>query len=166
MRQFDDLGFRRATDADVPAMAACRSTDPSVHPADTRMAAYFRGEHHPQQALSDRVGFVALAGDAVVGYIAGHRTTRHGCDGEVQYLFVATAYRRRGVATSLLGLLAAWFERQSAHKVCVCIDRDSPAAQPFYDSVGAVPIKRLWRVWDNIAVCADREGERGNSLAD
>jgi hypothetical protein len=29
-----------------------------------------------------------------------------------------------------------------------------------------VPIKKLWRVWDNIAVCADREGERGNSLAD
>jgi GNAT superfamily N-acetyltransferase len=45
-----------------------------------------------------------LAGDAVVGYIAGHRTTRHHCAGEVQYLFVAPAYRRRGVATALLGL--------------------------------------------------------------
>ena len=43
------------------------------------MAAYFNGQHHPQQALLPRVGYVALAGDAVIGYIAGNRTTRHAC---------------------------------------------------------------------------------------
>jgi GNAT superfamily N-acetyltransferase len=150
MSESDEVQFRPASDGDVPAMAACRLADPSVHPADARMAAYFRGEHHPQDALAPRVGFVAFAGDAVVGYVAGHRTTRHGCAGEVQYLFVAPAYRRRGVATKLLGLMAEWFSRQSARKVCVCVDADSPAAQPFYDSVGALPIKKYWRVWDDI----------------
>jgi GNAT superfamily N-acetyltransferase len=151
-----DLRFRLASDADVPAMAACRATDPSVHPADTRMAAYFRAEHHPGQALLPRVGFVALAEDTVVGYVAGHRTTRHGCAGELQYLFVAPAYRRRGVAARLVGLLAAWFSDQSVHKVCVCLDADSPAAQPFYDRMGATPFKKYWRIWENITtLCPD-----------
>lgn len=147
-----DFRFRAASDADVASMAECRLTDPAVHPADPRMAAYFRGEHHPQHALAPRTGFVALAGNTVVGYIAGHRTTRHGCAGEVQYLFVAPAYRRRGVATSLLGLLAAWFRDQAALRVCVCVDADSPAAQPFYDSTGALRLRKYWRIWENISV--------------
>ena len=45
------------------------------------MAAYFEGQHHPQQALLPRVGYVAWAGAAVDGYIAGHRTHRYDCEG-------------------------------------------------------------------------------------
>jgi ribosomal protein S18 acetylase RimI-like enzyme len=139
-----------AAGSDVSAMADCRQTDPSAGPADPRMAAYFSGQHHPQQALLPRVGYVALAGDVVIGYIAGHRTTRHGCAGEVQYLFVAPAYRRRGIATALLQLLAEWFQEQAGQRVCVCVDADSPAAQPFYESVGASPFRKYWYAWDDI----------------
>ena len=89
----DDIRFQIATSADVSAMAACRLNDPAAGPADPRMAAYFDGEHHPQQALPSRVGYVALVPEGVIGYIAGHLTTRHGCDGEVQYLFVAPEFR-------------------------------------------------------------------------
>src|SRR5215472_3114914 len=102
----DSIRFRAATTADVPAMAACRLTDPAAGPADPRMAAYLDGKHHPDEALPPRMGHVALVGEAVVGYIAGHLTTRHGCAAEVQYLFVAPEFRRRGVATALLRLLA------------------------------------------------------------
>jgi hypothetical protein len=41
------------------------------------MAAPFDGKHHPQEALYPRIGHVALVGEAVIGYIAGHPTTRH-----------------------------------------------------------------------------------------
>ena len=144
--------FRVATSVDAPAMAQCRSTDPVAGPADSRMAAYFDGHHHPQEAMPPRIGFVATDGDAVVGYIAGHRTTRHGCAGEVQYLFVAPDYRRRGIATALLRLLADWFEKEGIRKVCVCVDADSPAAAPFYTSLGASPIRKYWRAWEDIRV--------------
>jgi len=147
----DNIRFRAATAADVPAMAACRLTDPAAGPADPRMAAYFDGTHHPQEALSPRIGHVALAGEAVIGYIAGHLTTRHGCAAEVQYLFVAPEFRRQGVATALLRLLAAWFVTRAALKVCVCMDADSPAAKPFYASTGASPFRRLWYGWDDIS---------------
>lgn len=116
------------------------------------MAAYFDGKHHPQQALPPRIGYVALVRDGVIGYIAGHLTTRHGCAGEVQYLFVSPDFRRRGVATALLRLLADWFGSGCAQKVCVCVDADSPAAKPFYESTGASPFRRLWYGWDDISV--------------
>jgi len=151
-----DINFRVATSADVAAMAQCRLSDPAAGAADSRMAAYFDGQHHPQQALPARVGFAAFEADSMIGYVAGHLTTRHGCAGEVQYLFVAPAYRRRRIATALVGLLAAWFQEQGAARVCVCLDDDSPAARPFYANLGAIPIKRLWYAWDDIGILLDR----------
>ena len=47
-------------------------------------AVYLDGEHHPHQALPPRAGYVALKGEHIVAYIAGHQTTRHGCQGELQ----------------------------------------------------------------------------------
>jgi hypothetical protein len=97
MTSLHEVQFRAATAADIAAMAQSRLTDPTAGPADPRMAAYFNGEHHPQQALLPRVGFVAVAADAVVGYVAGHLTTRCGYAGEVQYLFVAPAIGAGGL---------------------------------------------------------------------
>src|SRR5262245_62286348 len=156
MTPISDVQFRIATSADVAGMAQCRLIDPAAGAADSRMAAYFNGTHHPQQALPPRIGYVALAADSVVGYIAGHLTTRHACAGEVQYLFVAPAHRRRGIASALLRLLAGWFREQGAAKVCVCVDADSPAAHPFYEYVGAVPFKKHWCMWEDIGVLLDR----------
>jgi ribosomal protein S18 acetylase RimI-like enzyme len=147
----DTVVFRVATDADVSGMAAYRLRDPEASPADPRMAAYFKGQHYPQGALMPRTGFVALADGVMVGYIAGHLTTRHGCAGEVQYLFVAPEFRRRGIATGLLRLMARCFKENAAARVCV--DTGSPAARRFYRSLGASPLSRhryYWYVWEDI----------------
>ena len=81
-------------------METCHVTKDGVIFYDRRMAAYLNGDHHPQKALPPRVGYVAEAGGAVVGYIAGHLTTRNGCAAEVQYLFVSPDYRRNGIGTA------------------------------------------------------------------
>jgi len=152
-----DVNFHAATSADVPAMTTCRLTDPSAGPADPRMADYFNGEHHPQQALPPRAGYVAITADTVIGYVAGHRTKRHGCAGEVQYLFVAPAHRRRGVGTALVRLLANWFRDQGAQKVCVGIANDSPPeAKPFVERLGAAPLRKHWYAWDDIGLALNR----------
>lgn len=151
MASIPDLNFRAATSLDVTAMAQSRLADPDAGPADSRMKAYFDGQHHPQNALLPRAGYLALSGDQVIGYIAGHRTTRHGCDGEVQYLFVAPAYRRRGVATALLRLLVGWFRAEGVQAVCVAVADDSPPeAKPFFESLGATPLKKHWYAWQEI----------------
>lgn len=153
MTAIEGLQFREALVTDVTAMALCNASDSDAGRADPRMAAYFEGRHHPQQALPERVGYIALANDVVVGYIAGHRTTRHGCAGEVQYLFVSGAFRRRGIGTTLMRLLADWFQAHGAQKVCVAVADDSPPeARPFFESVGASPFKKHWYAWQDIEV--------------
>lgn len=144
--------YREATSADVPAMGRCRASDRDAGPADARMAAYLEGHHHPQQALAPRTAFVALDGDAVIGYVAGHATTRFGYDGEVQYLYVVPAWRRRGVARTLLRLLATWFASRQIHRVCVNADIDSPGAVPFYVAVGGMPLNAHWYAWEDLAL--------------
>jgi len=114
------------------------------------MAGYMEGRHHPREALAERISFVAIHETKVVGYIAGHRTTRMGYEGEVQHLFVAPKYRREGVATELLQKLAEWFGSQGIRRVCVNVDVDSPSAAPFYSSAGARPLSSYWYAWDNI----------------
>src|SRR5438132_1104666 len=93
------------------------------------------------------VAFVALVGTAVVGYIAGHLTRRYQCDGELQYLFVAPQYRRTGIATELLRLLACWFAYERARKVCVNVEPDNDGARAFYTLHGAIPLHPFWLAW-------------------
>jgi len=145
------IQVRRATAADVPEMAATRSADLSAGPADPRMVAYLEGQHHPQHALPPRVAYLATVGGAVAGYIAGHLTRRYGCDGEVQYLYVAPAYRRAGVASMLLRQVAEWFEAAGAARICVDVNDDSPGARPFYANHGAQPLRPHWMVWPDIS---------------
>ena len=98
--------YRQAFSTDVPKMARCRLGDPAAGQADERMAAYLDGHHHPQQALAPRIGYVAVVNAAVVGYVAGHLTRRFNTQGELQYLYVAPGYRRRGIARELVRRLA------------------------------------------------------------
>jgi ribosomal protein S18 acetylase RimI-like enzyme len=144
------FSYRRAGVKDLPAIARSRADDPDAGPADERMAAYLDGSHHPHQALAPRASFVCEVSGVVVGYIAGHLTTRHRCDGEVQYLYVAPAHRRTGVAAHLLSLQAEWFVEQGARKVCVNADPDNTAAIAFYTRRGATPLGRAWFVWADI----------------
>jgi GNAT superfamily N-acetyltransferase len=145
------ITFRQATSADASAMAQCRLADPAAGPPDPRVAAYLDGQHHPQQALPPRVGYVALSGEQVVAFIAGHQTKRHGCQGELQYFFVAPAYRRRKLGTALLRLLAGWFLEHGVRQVCVGIASDtSPEAKSFVEHHGAAPLKKYWYAWEDI----------------
>lgn len=134
----------------MAAMAQCRAADPLAGPADERMAAYFNGLHHPQRALLPRTGFVAMVDAAIVGYIAGHVTERFGCQGELQYLYVAPAHRRSGVARNLFRRLAAWFAEQRALRVCVNVDLDKPGAREFYLKMSATDLRPHWMEWLDI----------------
>lgn len=146
------IQLRLATADDAPRILRDRLADPGAGPGDQRMAAYLRGEHHPQKALAPRVAFMALDGAAVIGYTAGHLTRRFDCDGELQYLFVASAYRRQGVARALVARLASWFAAQGATRVCVNVDLESDAAGKFYRALGATELGRAWMEWRDVRV--------------
>ncbi len=151
------VSYREATPSDVTEMVRCRVGDPTIGPADPRMALYLESKHHPQHALTPRVMFVCMEKGAAVGYIGGHLTRRYDCDGELQYLYVVPHHRRSGIASELLALLADWFSEQNASRICVDVEPDNATARAFYARHGAVELRAYWMVWTDVtAVLGER----------
>ena len=149
--------YRPAHPSDMPAMVRIRTEGGRERGAsEDRMARYLAGEHHPQHALPPRIIYVALQGDSLVGYIAGHLTRRYACDGELQWIYVLPECRGSGVAPELLRRLAAWFAEQKAERICVDVDPANTIARRFYTRHGAVELNKHWLVWDDIKVLGER----------
>lgn len=150
-----ELTIRIAALDDVAAMAELRDASGWQGGAGAEiMRRYLSGEHHPQHALAQRVMFVAESGGSMAGYIAGHRTTRFGCEGELQWLLVAPAYRGGAAAARLLAELATWFATQGVSRVCVNVAPENEAARRFYARHGAVALSEHWMLWSDVAVAA------------
>ncbi|HYG65689.1 MAG TPA: GNAT family N-acetyltransferase [Thermoanaerobaculia bacterium] len=148
------MTYRQAALSDIPAMARLWMDGGGGEggTSQDRMERYLKGEHHPQHALKPRVIYIALEGDSLVGYIAGHLTRRYGCDGEIQWIYVALEHRAQGVAPELLRLLAEWFAQQDAPRVCVNVDPANTTARRFYMRHGAESLNEHWLVWSGIKV--------------
>lgn len=114
---------------------------------EDRIGRYLRGEHSPQQALSARAAFVAEDNGTIIGFVSGHHTRRHGCDGELQWINVASEHRGRGIAGLLLGTIADWFVQRELHQVCVNVDPDNVPARRLYTKYGAQSLSDHWMVW-------------------
>jgi GNAT superfamily N-acetyltransferase len=162
MRSFGALmNYRLAEKSDISAMARIRSTDRETEEHwNTRISRYMDGQHHPQQALLPRVGYVAIKGESVVGFIAGHLTRRYGCDGELQWVAVIPEHRRTGVASELFRRLADWFVALKTHRVCVNVEPDNAVARQFYARHGAEKLNEYWLIWNDIR---QELGERRSS---
>ncbi|HUK30986.1 MAG TPA: GNAT family N-acetyltransferase [Candidatus Acidoferrum sp.] len=150
--------YRRAVKSDVLAMARIRALSWGTEGYwQTRIAAYMDGELHPQLALMPRVNFVAIEGDSVVGLIAGHLTTRHACDGELEWIDVIAEKRGSGVASELLRHLARWFVEKKAPRICVDVDPGNTVARRFYVRNGAEELKPHWLVWNDIGTILGKQ---------
>jgi RimJ/RimL family protein N-acetyltransferase len=142
--------IRPATPADIPHMAAIRALEWETESFWTRsITLYLTGEHSPREALRDRAAFVALVGDELIGFVAGHRTRRHSCDGELQWLNIAPTHRGRGIADQLIARMGEWFVEQNAFRICVDVQPQNLAARKVYARCGAVPLNPHWMVWED-----------------
>jgi GNAT superfamily N-acetyltransferase len=147
------MQYRVANNSDVPAMARIRAAEwESEEYWTKRITGYMDCEIHPQHALKPRVTYVALDGDSLVGFVAGHLTRRHGCDGELEWINVCPAHRGTGIAWQLLRLLAQWFVDQGARRICVDVEPANTVARRFYMRHGGEVLKPHWLVWNDIGV--------------
>lgn len=145
--------IRPAGPADIPAMAAIRSESwESQQFWEPRIGAYLAGNIGARQALPESAVFVAVLDGLVVGLVAGHRTTRHGCQGELQWINVAHEHRGAGIAGMLMAAMARWFADQAACRVCVDVVPANTAARALYAKYGAVDLKPNWMVWEDIRI--------------
>ncbi len=143
---------REANIADVPALARIRSLDWGDEEYwKVRISDYLACKTSPRLALKPRVIYVALEGDSLRGFIAGHLTRRYACQGELQWIDVMPERRRAGVASQLLRHLADWFVQRNALRICVDVDPANIAARQFYTRLGAGILKPHWMVWKDIS---------------
>jgi len=147
------MTYREATEADVEGMARIRAVEWGDEEYwKKRIAAYMEGESNPQKALRQRILYVGIAGDLVVGFVAGHLTRRYACDGELEWINVAAEKRGQGVADELLKKLTEWFVAQKALKICVDVQPKNAVARKFYVRYGAEELNPHWMVWKDIRV--------------
>jgi hypothetical protein len=73
------ITFRSAQVADLRALAAIRAAEWETEAYWTRRI----GEYLSEEGQQDRTILVAEDGTTLVGFVAGHRTHRFGCDGEL-----------------------------------------------------------------------------------
>lgn len=116
----------------------------------TRVGDYLRGKIWAKQALPNFAMFVAEMEGRLVGVVAGHCTTRHGCQGELEWINVARSHQRCGIAGHLLAEMAAWFVEHGALRVCVDVEPENTVARAFYAKHGAVDLKPHWMVWEDV----------------
>ncbi len=143
--------FREAKAADIPAMARIRAAEwESEEYWIQRIRAYLSGDLDPKWALKTRVIYVCCEGDSVIGFVAGHVTTRHLCQGELQWINVIPERRGSGVASALLRLLAEWFIARNALRICVDVEPSNEVGRRFYAKHRAEDLKPHWMVWKDI----------------
>jgi GNAT superfamily N-acetyltransferase len=150
------IALRPAEFSDISLMAVIRAREWETEAFWTnRIGAYLRGEHSPQQALPARAAFVALHGTQLVGFVAGHRTSRLACDGELQWINVVEERRGHGIAGQLMARIGAWFVEQDAHRVCVNVEAGNTSARRLYGRCGARALNDHWMLWeDSRVMCA------------
>ena len=151
------ITIEEATINDVSGMARLRA-EHWGHAAEwePRITAYMIRQQNPQFAKDERVIYVAVQDNEVVGMIAGQLTQRFDCQGELQWLNVAQSHRGNRIASMLMKPMVEWFVAQGAKKVCVNVSPTNKVAQAFYARHGAEAMDTHWLVWNDIAVAAER----------
>jgi|SRR5271167_670302 len=145
--------YRLADKSDIPAIAQIQAAEWGDEKYwGIRISRYLNCELHPQQALMQRVVYVALEDDSLVGFVAGHLTRRCACDGELEWINVIPGRRGSRVASELLRRLAAWFVAQGAARICVDVDPTNITARRFYTRHGAENLNEHWLYWHEINV--------------
>lgn len=140
-----NIQYREITPSDIPGVAKIRAAEwESEEYWIWRISGYLSYELHPGGALMPRIMYAAVDENRIVGFIAGHLTTRMDCEGELQWVNVIPECRNKGIASSLIKLLAKWFIVQNAVKVCV------NGNGSLYSNNGAFRINEHWMVWPDI----------------
>jgi ribosomal protein S18 acetylase RimI-like enzyme len=145
------IAFRIATVADAMAMAAlCAHDAESQNYWRHRIVGYLKNEFNPYQSLVPRYFLLATAGETVVGFIAGHMTSRNEHAGQVQWICVEAQYQRMGIGTLLLQSLFTWFFEHGTASVRVDIEPHQTSLRQFYTKNSAEALNKYWLYWKDV----------------
>lgn len=113
-----------------------------------RWHTYFKGES-PKSSKPERLILKAEISEKIVGYIAGHLTTRYEKDAEIQSFYMLKEHHRNGIGKTLLNRFVQWALNQHAKSLCVGIAPENKY-QAFYLKYGGQNLNPHWIYWDNL----------------
>ena len=122
-----------------------------------RWHTYFNQET-PVSAKPERIVYKAVKDGKIIGYIAGHLTTRYNKDAEIQSFYVLKSEQRKGIGTLLLKKFAAWLvEKHVAKSLCAGIFPENPYLV-FYLRYGGMRLNPHWIYWDDLSLLQQKLG--------
>jgi len=153
---------RVAAPADAPAIArvridAWRSTYRGMIPdAYLDGMSVVESEAHWRRILQAVPGrfsvFVAVEGEEVVGFAAGHMLDppKLGCDAELSAIYLTADRRRTGIGRRLAGTVAAAQRGHGATALLTWVIAGNRPARAFYEALGAELLVEQPFQWDGI----------------
>lgn len=121
-----------------------------------RIRGYLDRKNNPGDSLVPRVIYVAMEGEYLIGFVAGHLSTRFNCQGELEWINVVPQHHGGGTGSQLLRLLAQWFVERKAFRICVDVEPDNTLAHRFYMRHGAEKLNKHWLVWKDVSVVLNK----------
>jgi GNAT superfamily N-acetyltransferase len=113
-----------------------------------RWQTYFKGES-PKSSKPGRLILKAEVNGKIVGYIAGHLTTRYERDAEIQSFYILKEYQRKGTGKKLFNRFVKWLLTQHAKSLCVGVAAENKYKE-FYIKQGGQYLNPHWIYWDNL----------------
>ena len=110
---------------------------------------YFDRTSRAETTRIQRAIYVAMVKLNIVGYIAGHLTSRPDPQGEIQSMNILKPQLGKGVEVNLLRKLARWFKNQGAASVCVNVIEHDPHKE-LYAQHGAKVVNDSLCRWEDI----------------
>lgn len=113
-----------------------------------RWKTYFAGTS-PSSSEPERIVLGAMDANTLIGYIAGHHTSRFGMDMEIQSFYVLKQWQRKSVGTDLLLRFSAWANEKGYTSTCVGVSPLNPY-RSFYLKFGATERNQHWLEWKDL----------------
>ncbi len=113
-----------------------------------RWQTYFNGQS-PQTSKSARVVLKMVNNDGkIIGYLAGHLTTRYELDAEIQSFYILKEMQNQNIGTNLLTEFVKWVIKMNAKSLCVGIKPEN-RYKAFYLKYGGQFLNEHWIYWDD-----------------
>lgn len=112
-----------------------------------RWQTYFIGQS-PQTSKPERIVLKAIDNNQVIGYIAGHLTTRFNLDAEIQSFYILKKEQNKNIGTKLLTEFLKWLIDMDARSLCVGIKPENKY-KAFYLKYGGQYLNEHWIYWQD-----------------
>jgi GNAT superfamily N-acetyltransferase len=115
----------------------------------SRWQTYFNRQS-PQTSKPERLILKAINDDGrIIGYLAGHLTTRYNLDAEIQSFYVLKQMQKQKVGTGLLIEFVKWLINMNAKSLCVGLHPKNKY-KSFYLKYNGQYLNEHWIFWQDI----------------